>query len=456
MYLFLLLFILIVYLLIQLNITNNDIFYPSIIVTGSFIFALIFALSVIETWQISISQSTFFILFTGLSIYVVISMLIKNVNVVFQINRINSCYRQKYNDNIVDIENVIIGCLDIISLILAYKYYIEVKSLSASISKSSSFSDMIFQYRIASVNGTLSSSISSFSSHGFEILFALSFICIYLISIHIISKVRHSFIWYVLRLIPIFSFLFCSFVAGSRNPFLQIVLGACVIVYLLLRAYYNSSRKFKFKTALKFLAVGCLVLIVFVLLKNLLGRTTQYNVLEYLAEYIAAPIKNFDTFVSKEIHNSTGIWGRETFVNVWKAFGNITGDENLKGLQMNKEFNSIKGMSLGNVYTAFREYYYDFGINGVLILTAIHSFIYTTLYLRLRKKKIQDLKKKIPVSMLIYAYMAQALFYYPIDDRFYQAYFSTGTLEYIIFLILLSFILPRLRLNCVYDITDSV
>lgn len=446
MYVIVLLTLVLILLLVQLNLVNNDIFHPSVIVYACYVLALIFAVIEMDNWDIYISDNTFFIILTGLVIYMVISMMFRKT--LFTIGKRNQEIYTLSNDeiNIVDIQPFVMGGVDALSLLIALKYFLDIRNSTSSLSGISSMSAMIYQYRVGSVNGTLDKGISAFAAHGFQILFALTFICIYLIAINAVEKRKKSIIWYLMRILPIVCFLFCSLISGSRNPLLQVVLGSAVTVYIFMRAKNNHERKFKLKSAFKFIIIGCIVLVIFVQLKDLLGRTTQYNFLEYIAEYIAAPIKNFDVFISKGLRNDSGLWGRETFVNVWKFIGSLTGNVELTNLPMNKEFNFLSGMSLGNVYTSFREYYYDFGMAGIIILTSIHSFIFTSLYVRIRRTSLEVFKTVINKKLLIYAFITQALFYFCVDDRLYQAYLSQGNFEAIILMFIFAIWLPRIKL----------
>ena len=446
MYVIFLLLIVLILLLVQLNLVDNDIFHPSVIVYACYALALIFAVIEMDNWDIYISDKTFFIILTGLVIYMVISMMFRKTLFIIGKRNQETCTHSADETDIVDIQPLIMVFIDVFSLLIALRYFLDIRRSTGSLSGITSISTMIYQYRVGSVNGTLESGLSSFSAHGFQILFALTFICIYLIAINAVEKTQKTIFWYLMRLIPIVCFLFCSLISGSRNPLLQVVLGSAVTVYIFMRAKNKFERKFKLKSAFKFIVIGIIVLVIFVQLKDLLGRTTQYNFLEYIAEYIAAPIKNFDVFISKDLRNDSALWGRETFVSIWKFIGSLTGKTELINLPMNKEFNFLNGMSLGNVYTSFREYYYDFGLAGIIILTTIHSFIFTSLYARLRKTSLNVFKTAINKKLLIYAFITQALFYFCVDDRLFQAYLSQGNFEAIIFMLLFAVWLPRFKL----------
>ena len=246
---------------------------------------------------------------------------------------------------------------------------------------------------------------------------------------------------------PVVMFCVCSILTGGRNPLLQLLVAALMMYYLLKKKIQGYSRKFNRKFTFKLLSIVVIVLIAFSNMRFLVGRTNTLNTFDYLAMYIGAPIKLFDMFIQNPPSKVHELFGQETFINLWTWLGTFTHDSRMTGLIMNKEFRTFNGLQLGNVYTAFREYYFDFGIVGVIILPFIHSVFFTTFYQKISQNKTNWKKNEFDLQIILYSYLSVALVYYSIDDRLFQRFLSRGTFRELIFLVLFAVLLPRIRIS---------
>ena len=335
-------------------------------------------------------------------------------------------------------------------IIILIRYYQEVRRSSLSIGSFDSLGEMIGNYHNAAVFGQLQVGVSRLSTYGFELMGAFAYCYIYILNIHMIAKKETKLSWKILRLIPIILYILCSVLTGGRNITLQLICAAIIMNFIMKRIYDPVSRPLNLKKIIRLALILVIVLILFSQVRGLFGRTNQLDTFDYLAMYMGAPIKLFDMFVETPgLPNR--FWGEETFINVYAYLGSILNDSSMSSLLMNKEFRIYKSYELGNVYTAFREYYNDFGLMGVIILSSIHSIFFTTWYCKLIRnhKKSRLLTNKIDLSVVIYSYLSVALIYFSIDDRLFQKFLSLGTFREIIFIILVIKLLPRLKLKIV-------
>lgn len=67
--------------------------------------------------------------------------------------------------------------------------------------------------------------------------------------------------------------------------------------------------------------------------------------------------------------------------------------------------------------------------------------------MRLNKEKHKIVAKRMDFSILIYAYLAQSLFYFSIDDRLFQSFLSYSTLQTVLIMFVLIKIMPRLKIG---------
>lgn len=421
-----------------------DFFFPAIIVCAVYLLTTFFAILEIDKWNIYISGNTFLILIIGLGTYFFVAFFIMGLQRYTRQPLNNTQY---LFSNLQDVDTIVMVFLDLISVFITVKYIHEVEQSIGLKWSLIDFSALANMYREMSTSDMQFDGISSISNHGSLFICALSFVCLYVFIIHAINKQKHNVVWYIFRMIPLGCYIICMLSVGSRGGLLQMVVAVVIMYYIVSQSKNLEQGQAQFKQIVKYALLATLILYIFVWLKNVIGRESDYLILDYLAEYIGAPLKNFDTFVNSGNHNTSGIWGKETFPTILRTIGWLTGNTELMNLKLYKEFNVYNGMSLGNVYTAFREYYYDFGIAGVVILSAIHSGLYTTLYLKLRRCSLQTYLNRFNVSLLIFSYISIGLFYFSIDDRLYVAFPSTSNVETMLLIVILAKILTKLKFS---------
>ncbi|KLD60505.1 hypothetical protein WP50_09840 [Lactiplantibacillus plantarum] len=120
-------------------------------------------------------------------------------------------------------------------------------------------------------------------------------------------------------------------------------------------------------------------------IRGLLGREVgSFSKANYLAIYFGAEIKNLDTFIQAGQFpiRPHGTFGAQTFLEFNRTFGKFFGSNATVILDL--PFQNINGLSLGNVYTTFYAFLYDFGYRGVLLILQ-PSIIYKVKAFRTRK-----------------------------------------------------------------------
>jgi len=451
-YTYILLFLIIIYLLAVLYAVRGDYIHPCAIILEVYLLSVFFLVTEIKKWEAYISEGTFSIIFLGLTVYIIVAIVTTEFSKVrfkftshkTKIQKNKSHINEQREVDIVEPINLIFNLLAISVVFVTYR---DIANIAASIGSFSEFGKMVSIFHTAAVRGELERGVSKFSSYGSTILTAISYIYLYIVIQNIILRKRKKKIWYAIRIFPIIMYMLYSIIIGSRNPILQLFFAGITIAFIMRRKYYLKDRKFEIYSAIKIVIFGSIVLFAFSNIREIVGRTSDLDTWDYIAKYVGAPIKLFDMLVLSGNHNTSGIWGKETFINIWRFIGQKIGNQTLANLLMNKEWRTINGFSLGNVYTAFREYYYDFGITGVVILTAIHSFIFNNVYRKLNSRQHRISPSTIDFSILLYAYFAQCLFYFSIDDRFYQAYLSYGTLRTIIVMLIFVKVIPKIKIR---------
>lgn len=429
---FLLCLILILYLITSLVISGGDWLFPSSIVMMVYLVSLTFFLSEKKLWDTGLSQKSVTILVVGITVYLVLSIMSFYTVRILRKNNVSKEKKRVLEDNIqgVRISKKITAIILIIQSIILLKYYQDIKFVTSSVGSFSSFSEMIGIYRNESAYGNTIAGLSAFASQGYLLNTAIAYIYLALVVQNVIWDKNFDKGDIIYNSLPIIVFAGGTILTGGRNSIIQLIIAATVFYFIEKRKKYGI-KKIKFRSLIKIGLIIFVLLLLFSSMRGIFGRTNTFGTFDYLAMYIGGPIKLFDLFVNGSQIGHT-IWGQETFPALLNSFGNQ--------ISANLEFRNQNGNTIGNVYTPFRRYYSDFGILGVIVLTAIESAFYTVFYLINTSKKHDN--RKINLGLLIYSYIVVGIFYMSIDERLYTAFISSSNLRILLIVVVLSIILP--------------
>lgn len=445
---FILILIVIAYLMISLTVTNNDLVFPTNIVMVMYMLSLTFFISEMRNWDGDISSQTLFLFIVGLTTYLITSIIVFKV-----FSRISIFKRERqYNftelsdaelkEGVPNVDGLLTLAIDIYLVFALLKYYLDVRSASMRVGVSSSFSGMIGNYRNAGAygEGKVDVSLSTLSTYNFMLMTALGYVYMALVVQYLVLKKKTSLQWKVLNSIPITVYALATILTGGRNPLIQFIVAFAVMYYLKHVQIYGKV-KFDFKKILRLFFIGVFALWGFSEFRTVVGRSDTKSTWDYLAMYIGASIKLFDKFVTDPVRISHQYIGQETFPYLWISFfgKTITNWSNL-------EFrNSSSGINLGNVYTAFRRYYSDFGVGGLITLTALESFFYSLFYVKVSDKRKPS--KEIDFATLLYSFFAVGPVYYSVDDRLFPYYVAKDRLYIIILMFVFAKVLSHVKLG---------
>lgn len=238
---------------------------------------------------------------------------------------------------------------------------------------------------------------------------------------------------------------------GGKAGTIWFILGSLVIIYMTLtNASGQREKSLTWKSMLLIVVVLSALAMFTLILVFVVGRNiTGYNgPLGYLLIYLAGGIKNLDIFVSNQ-HMSSGYFGIQTFKSIYQRLGVSIPDVGLE------EYHHIGNTWFGNVYTAFADPYFDFGICGTFIMMIIlgvlfeYLFLHTYNYLNADRLLIipakalhaagdpaQEYGRQIRVkswsprvttfSILVYGYLIRALFFAFFSNILFTSIFSFG------------------------------
>lgn len=224
------------------------------------------------------------------------------------------------------------------------------------------------------------------------------------------SKENHRIRRNVEYLIPAFLFVAMSIIKGNRIDIMQLVVMAVFLYYMFFHRKVGWNKHLSGKMLKKAIVVFVVGMVLFYYMKELVGRVSSLNFLEYITQYIGGSIQLLDQYV-REFSHVTDVPFGETLT------GLITGLRKLglttASLMKQLEFRyTPTGIYLGNVYTALRRYYNDAGWIGVVVFPAILSLIMNVFYRKVRLYKDNTIKhvyNTVVYASLLYVVPFQAI-----------------------------------------------
>ena len=215
---------------------------------------------------------------------------------------------------------------------------------------------------------------------------------------------------------------------------ISLFLAALVMGYTIMKKITNSRINTKNITKVFLLIVA--IVLCFSKTRTLVGRTNDDDFVSYVSSYFGGSIELLDLYLRDPIEND-GIFGKESFYALNSALAKFG---IMPKYRMHLEFRSSNGIIIGNVYTAFRCFYHDFGIIGVIALQALLAIIWTYWYKRIMK---QENLLKFNSSFIFYCMFVNCLFFNSYRDNFLSSTLSVATITMILYFAIIKRVLIK-------------
>ena len=416
---------------------TRKIMSPACILSGVYAVSVYLAILNIERWNISLSSKTVFLILIGVISFVIPSIII---TLLYFYNNHNNKGNKPIEMKKIEVDRIVLNILLLIQVLtsLLYIYYCS-KSIGTNLnlfnfaSKMSEYrqlkmvdDDSLFQIPL------LVKQLVKFSK---AIIFCYTFVIInnIVVTRKNNEKAKTPIKWYIM----IVFFFFQSVFSASRFDLAIIFIYVITILYLLL---FNEKSviksKMNFKLVLKIIAVIFVLGFLFSSTKEIFGRSGDKTTSEYISSYFGGSIELLDLYMNNPIPKSS-IVGKETFFSLNNT---LISDQSSK-YTIHLEFRRSNGIWIGNVYTALRMYYQDFGMIGVIVLQILYSIIMTTLFL----KCLNIDSNIIPFKVLLYGIISFTLVLHSYRDFFYSTIISVNYLNIFFYLIIVRFIMKNVK-----------
>ena len=205
-----------------------------------------------------------------------------------------------------------------------------------------------------------------------------------------------------------------SLLTGGRFSAMTMVVAGAVLWYMLRS---GGPRAWKLGTLLRVVAAVLAVLYGFYAVKTLVGRQSEDTLVEYITHYAGGGIPGLDLYL-QDPPAPSGIWGKETFYSLNNGLRKL-GVLDIPYYYIHHEFRRSGGASIGNIYTALRDYHYDFGLGGLLVLHTAFSVIFAFWYEYQKKRRSH-------LGILLWAMVYYCVAFYPISNSFFASVISFG------------------------------
>ncbi|WP_440162691.1 O-antigen polymerase [Actinobacillus pleuropneumoniae] len=425
MFLYLLVFSLLLILIFNLLIVNLDYMHPSILFVVPF---LVFGVTSIlgeEAYKIIFHEETLLVIVSSALIFTFITLLSQTV------------YKSKENLNFPLTEIIISKKVTLFFIVffivtqLAFIKYLEAISL-AHFGYSGSLGEMISLYDVMTkfwteIFSELNVPIPLLYRIGNPITQGFGYLIVYIFIHNYVATKRID----KLHLLIILLLCLNIILNGSRSPIFRIVTMMLITFYVLYNKQ-NNVRKGNIKFLLKSLLIVIFSGTFFIALLSLMGRENDLDMFHYIFIYVGAPLVNLDNYLAFRPDGSYAtIFGEQTFRGLYAYIAKIISDESLIFPTIDQFTFSNNGLEIGNVYTIFYSFIYDFEYVGFIPLILIIALYYVFTYQRLKTRAIKT--NKVHFSLFIYAYLFNDLIMLAFSNRFYTTVLDIGFIKIVIF-----------------------
>lgn len=415
-------FLIFIELIVALLLSKGDFFRPSVVLSTVMLLSSLSAEYLSFIWKFELEFTTLLIYVTSVLIIIIVD------NGLFLSRKIIHKKSQ-----IVFIQTYLI--LDIIAISIGFVTIVWHFFYLRQTFGNGAWLLLAAQYRRNVVWDSLEKAIPSGLARLIKWCEYFAYIYAYIIINNIVAKKKEDKLR-ILQIVPIILYCFDSLLLGARGYIIYVAI-ACVVYFYVLNQRKNGWR---FRDAKKYVKrIGIIFVVLaaaFIIYGSFIGKKDEGGIIYKLSVYLGGGIGLFNDFVQVGGEPSPG-FGAVTFVNMNKFLARyISIPDYSRFYQFEFRYD------WGNIYTAVRRYYQDFGFIGVVICMIILSYVFSIIYYRIRK----DYSKHIfDIKLLVYGIMARSLFLFFIDDELFVDFFVPSSLNDILKMWLITYILTGIK-----------
>lgn len=270
---------------------------------------------------------------------------------------------------------------------------------------------------------------------------------LYLISRTIAMVYCYQFIYFWIKkvkkvklLIPIIPYLILEIATTGRSGFIYFFGYAIVIYCMLIKQLVNDLRHVSRIVRNRILKIGATVLIVFILLGNLTGKTQYMGVYDMLSMYIGAPICNIQYYFDNASMYISPRFGAYTQPFLSSIF-DVLGYKKYTGTLYYPFVKYADTLGRTNIYTTIVKPIIDYGVIGAIIFIFICGIIIGCLYKRAKEKSCSSRR------LIIFGYFMMPLFCFGLEYQIGNFWFATRMVYTLIYILIVDYIINYYRIE---------
>lgn len=395
---------------------NRDIFSPEVLFLISYTVSIGSALVNVKKWGIVMHPITFLVLFIGTIEFVVICYI---VNRYFKKKyNVNIGQSEKYSSNEIHVKAwkcilTYLGC--VMCSVLLFRTVLGIAANNGGYSTLPQ-AFQTFKDALGEMKATVPGIVMQMERIAMICAYVFTFIFINNVFVKDDNKVR-AVIRNIHLLIPAVLYNINGVINSDRLQIIQYVISVIVMTFILW--CYNTGKSFvSIKTIIILIVCAVAGLLVFYFSIGLLGRITDKNLIEYITLYCGCSIEDLNQFLQYP-PESSNIFGKETFYNFnYKLYnmGLLKLDDGFYSIHLEQRY--YNDIFIGNVYTSYRRWIYDFGFGGAFILQGIMALFMSVFYNLVKYRKANS------CCLIIYCYLAYTAVFHAYDGYLYIQYVS--------------------------------
>lgn len=394
-------------------ISRGDFFRPSVIVSGLMFAASVCALYLSFIWKFELNLQSGSILALSVLVFVVID---------FIVSRFYSTRPNAIPPVSIKVNKIVIYFITLFDCVVICYHF---RFLKDNFGSFGSLSDMATMYRKYIVWGVLEANMSRVLTRAIRFMQNFSFILLFVFLNNILSgeKSRKN----ILLLMPVALYMADSILMGARGYIMYVIFAGLVYYYVLYQRKHGWQTKYSFRVVKKLIFTLFISAFGFVLMGNFVGRDSSNNMFYRLSRYFGGGIALFNDFIAGGGEASPG-FGAVTFTDFYGFMHRRFGWTSYSDINQ-FEFRVYDGNNWGNVYTALRRYYQDFGYLGTIIMVLILVVFFSVYYQRIKKAKNNFISE---FAFIYYGILSRSLFLFFFDDEFFNDFCTPSILIYLL------------------------
>ena len=410
---------------------NKDLFAPEVLFLAGFVLAFLAAAMNIREWGIELGFETVIVLVLGAFAFVMGGCLFRATH-----------HANSGNQFIADIIQIPMWktvAVCVLDLIVFYFYYKDITRIAQFADSYWQSIGVMVAYKQALTYGGYS--ISSISNYGSKIVYSFGYIYLFVLINNMFSGARKKI---SIKILPVIMHIAMSILKGNRVDIIALVVAGVFFYYYFWNARYAWKRHVNGKMLKRILIIFSIGIVLFYVMKSLVGRSSSLRFFDYVTQYIGGSIQLLDQYLKDEERNTTVLFG-ETLSGLITGLNKLGFLDFRVGKQL--EFRTTStGVYLGNVYTAFRRYYNDLEFVGLIVFPMGLSIFMNSMYLK--TKRISQSSYRNLLLLIIYGSLVYVLPLQAMEDNFFINKITIGyATEVVILSVCLLFILKKFRIK---------